>query len=87
MDNLGPIFETAGLICPSTYDFKMILKIRNYQKTICFCCSEGSQLMVNCWFGARWFGFLESPYEKDWDSWVYPDSNPKPPGPKPTSNH
>ena len=21
--------------------------------------------MVNCWFGARWFGFLESPYERD----------------------
>ena len=39
-----------------------------------------NQLMVNCWFGARWFGFLESPYERDWDSWVYPDSNPKPPG-------
>ena len=23
------------------------------------------QLMVNCWFGARWFGFLGSPYERD----------------------
>ena len=23
------------------------------------------QQMVNCWFGARWFGFLESPYERD----------------------
>ena len=45
--------------------------------------------MVNCWFGAfRLFGFLESPgNERDWDSWVYPDSNPKPPGPKPTINH
>ena len=44
------------------------------------------QLMVNCWFGSQWFGFLESPYGRDWDSWVYPDSNPKPPGPKPTIN-
>ena len=26
---------------------------------ICF------QLMVDCWFGARWFGFLGSPYERD----------------------
>ena len=24
-----------------------------------------NQLMVNCWFGARWFGFLESPYERN----------------------
>ena len=23
------------------------------------------QLMVNCWFGARWFGFLRSPYERE----------------------
>ena len=23
-----------------------------------------AQLMVNCWFGARWFGFLESPKMK-----------------------
>ena len=23
-----------------------------------------NQLMVNCWFGARWFGFLESPKMK-----------------------
>ena len=40
--------------------------------------------MVNCWFGARWLGFLGSPYERD----CYlraPDSNPKPPGPKPTT--
>ena len=22
--------------------------------------------MVNCWFGARWFGFLGSPYERDY---------------------
>ena len=46
-----------------------------------------SQLMVNCWFGARWFGFLESPKMKGIVrivTWVYPDSNPKPPGPKPT---
>ncbi len=35
--------------------------------------------MVNCWFGALWFGFVESPYERDWDSWgPCPDSNPKP---------
>ena len=26
-------------------------------------------------------------HERDWDSWVYPDSNPKPPGPKTTINH
>ena len=41
--------------------------------------------MVNCWFGARWLGFLGSPYERD----CYlraPDSNPKPPSPKPTIN-
>ena len=23
------------------------------------------QLLVNCWFGARWFGYLGSPYERD----------------------
>ena len=44
-----------------------------------------SYIMVNCWFGARWFGFLESPYERDCYLGV-PDSNPKPPGPKPTIN-
>ena len=32
-----------------------------------FFCVRSSQLIVN-W----WFGFLESPYERDWDSWVYP---------------
>ena len=26
-----------------------------------------NQLMVDCWFwGRRWFGFLESPYERDY---------------------
>ncbi len=30
------------------------------------------QLMVNCWFVARWFGYLGSPYERDWQPWVYP---------------
>ena len=45
--------------------------------------------MVNCWFGA--FGGLDSERipenERDWDSWVYPDWNPKSLGPKPTINH
>ena len=27
------------------------------------------------------FRFLGSPYERDWDSWGYPDSNHKAPGP------
>ena len=31
------------------------------------------QLMVNCWFGARWFGFLGSPYERDC-SHLWPES-------------
>ena len=44
------------------------------------------QLIVNYWFGARWFGILG----------VHPSNNPfykgilsetKPPGPKPTINH
>ena len=42
--------------------------------------------MVNWWFGARWFGFLGSPYERDCYLRV-PDSNPKPPGPKPPIYH
>ena len=30
-------------------------------------------ILVNCWFGARWFGFLESPYERDYCiTWVHP---------------
>ena len=34
--------------------------------------------MVNCWFGS--FSGLDSipENERDWDSWVYPDSNPTP---------
>ena len=28
-------------------------------------CLIESTLMVNWWFGARWFGFLSSPYERD----------------------
>ena len=34
--------------------------------------------MVNCWFGlVVWIpGIPEN--ERDWDSWLYPDSNPKP---------
>ena len=40
--------------------------------------------MVNWWFGARWFGFLGSPYGKRaWDSSGYPKS----PGPKPPIYH
>ena len=27
-----------------------------------------SREMVDWWFGARWFGFLGFPYERDWDS-------------------
>ena len=47
-----------------------------------------SQLMVNCWFGARWFGFLGSPCERDCYLGGYiPVSNPKPPGPKPPHDH
>ena len=49
-----------------------------------FLCQDYFHLMVNCWFGTRWFGFLESPKMKGIVSWVYPDSNPKAPGPKPT---
>ena len=32
-----------------------------------FCYFQGCfrQLLVNCWFGARWFGYLGSPYERD----------------------
>ncbi len=44
-----------------------------------------SQPMINWWFGAR-FGFLGFPYERDCYLRV-PDSNPKPPGPKPPINH
>ena len=35
--------------------------------------------MVNCWFGARWFGFLGFFYERDCCLRAS-DSNPKPPG-------
>ena len=42
----------------------------------------GTQLVVNWWFGARWFGFLGSPYERDC-YFGASDSNPKPPQPKP----
>ena len=31
---------------------------------LCFFPMSFSQLIVNCWFGARWFGFLESPKMK-----------------------
>ena len=35
-------------------------------RQLCFLfCVFCVQLMVNCWFGARWFGFLVSPYERD----------------------
>ena len=41
---------------------------------------EIHQLMVNCWFGARWFGFRLDPRKwKETVSYGYPDSNPKPP--------
>ena len=33
-------------------------------KQLAFFFEEVYQLMVNCWFGARWFGFLESPKMK-----------------------
>ena len=36
-----------------------LLRILVRNQRICF------QLMVDCWFGARWFGFLGSPYERD----------------------
>ena len=30
--------------------------------------STWPRLMIICWFGARWFGFVGSCYERDWDS-------------------
>ena len=33
----------------------------------CIFASLDHQPMVNCWFGARWFGFLPE-NERDWDS-------------------
>ena len=50
----------------------------------CMAATSPNQLMVTCWFLSRWFGFLESLKMKGIVTWVYPDSNPKPPGPKPT---
>ena len=40
------------------------------------------QPMLNWWFGARWCGYLGS-LMKRVVTYGYPDSNPKPPGPKP----
>ena len=37
--------------------------------------------MVNCWFWAPVF-WIPTENERDWDSWVYPDSNPKTTGPQ-----
>ena len=39
------------------------------------------QLMINCWFGDRWFGFLGSPYERDCYWGVLPDSQTTNPNP------
>ena len=45
------------------------------------------QLMVNCWFGSRWFGFLES-MKEDWATLGVPlDSNPKPTHKPTIKNH
>ena len=48
------------------------MDVNESARCLAFFLTEEIQLMVNCWFGARWFGFLESHYERDWDSWVYP---------------
>ena len=37
------------------------------------------QLMVNGWFGARWFGFRLDPLMKGIVTYGHPDANPKPP--------
>ena len=45
------------------------------------------QLMVNCWFGARWFGILRVPLSIP-IPFIFGDSrNPNHLGPKPTINH
>ena len=44
----------------------------------CFFCYWCLQLFVNCWFRARWFGFLGSPKMKGIVTWGYL-LNPKPP--------
>ena len=55
----------------------------------CFPCfffsffSLSTTVMVNWWFGARLFGSLGSPKMKGVVNEGHPDSNPKPPGPKP----
>ena len=36
-------------------------------------------MVNNCWFGARWFRFLGSPYERDWDT---PIRGPQTTGPQ-----
>ena len=45
--------------------------------------SLSTTVMVNWWFGARLFGSLGSPKMKGVVNEGHPDSNPKPPGPKP----
>ena len=48
---------------PRDFCLKMLTQVK-----MCLFCFfpkfRGNQLMVNCWFGARWFGFLESPKMK-----------------------
>ena len=50
---------TLTALCASLKVWMLIFHV------CCFFFWCESQLMVNCWFGAWWFGFLESPYERD----------------------
>ena len=50
------------------------IESRLLHQSLVFVKSQPFQLMVNCWFGARWFGFLGSPYERDCYLRVPPES-------------
>ena len=62
MKNIEPF--SSGCLAAESLDIMVM-----FTPFFCVCCFFPFfyffQLMVNCWFGARWFGFLESPYERD----------------------
>ena len=79
--------ENCWMWLPRDFCLKMLTQVK-----MCLFCFfpkfRGNQLMVNCWFGGWWFGFLESPKMKGIGNLRCTPiriPNHKPPGPKPTS--
>ncbi len=81
IDPLSIIFSVMAMFQPIIFQpiFTWWFRVVTHYLLLQLCSNNYNKLMVNCWFGlVVWIPGIPL-FSRDWDSWVYPDSNPKPP--------